>query len=40
MCGRIVQGSGPLRLAIVDGIEIRDTLMRLSAFVLIAPTAI
>lgn len=24
MCGRIVQASGPLRLAIVDGLNVRD----------------
>jgi putative SOS response-associated peptidase YedK len=25
MCGRIIQSSGPLRLAIVDGLDVRDT---------------
>jgi putative SOS response-associated peptidase YedK len=25
MCGRIIQSSGPLRLAIVDGLEVSDS---------------
>jgi putative SOS response-associated peptidase YedK len=25
MCGRVVQASGPLRLAIVDGLDVRDS---------------
>jgi hypothetical protein len=25
MCGRIIQASGPLRLAIVDGLDVRDS---------------
>jgi hypothetical protein len=26
MCGRVIQSSGPLRYAIVDGMNVRDTL--------------
>jgi hypothetical protein len=25
MCGRVVQSSGPLRLAIVDGLDVSDS---------------
>jgi hypothetical protein len=25
MCGRVIQGSGPLRYAIVDGMNVRDS---------------
>ena len=25
MCGRIIQSSGPLQLAIVDGLDVRDS---------------
>jgi putative SOS response-associated peptidase YedK len=25
MCGRVIQASGPLRLAIVDGLDVRDS---------------
>jgi hypothetical protein len=25
MCGRVIQSSGPLRYAIVDGMNVRDT---------------
>src|SRR5262245_34166619 len=28
MCGRVIQSSGPLRLAIVDGLEVSDSRMR------------
>jgi hypothetical protein len=27
MCGRVIQSSSPLRLAIVDGVEVRDSRM-------------
>ena len=27
MCGRIIQSSGPLRLAIVDGLDVTDSYM-------------
>ena len=28
MCGRVIQSSGPLRLAIVEGLEVGDSRMR------------
>ena len=27
MCGRVIQSSGPLRLAIVDGLDVSDSQM-------------
>jgi hypothetical protein len=31
MCGRIIQSGGPLRYAIVDGLNARDSRVQLSA---------